>query len=750
MEVSRNGILEHRKRKREVIASVLLGLLFLLLTWVEYALFDTSRELPLVHTIFFLGLINFNIIILLLLMFLIFRNWVRGFTEKEGSWLGSSLKSKLIAAFVTFSLVPTILMFLVSVFYINNSFDKWFNIRTTEVLKNSIEVTNAYYLSAKKRNYHYASEVINEIQKHNTNEQIFNTLTALRKKFLLDAIEFYPAILGERIYSTNEDETFFELPVASLEFLKKGIEQKIDSSTIHHFDEGNLVRVIVPLKWQQKDAAIIISSYIPISLVSRMDDISAAYEDLRQVDPLQYPIKTIYLIILVMMTLVILMCATWFGIHLARQMSIPLEELGKATFKVAQKEYGNVSVTSGSEEINHLVENFNSMVDQLAKSEKEVTDANKNLNEILVRINDYNRYINVILANVNTGVIAVDQNGIIRTINRYAGQLLEINPEDHIGKKVSEVLPQDYLIKFNDTLTGMKKHQATMLQKEIQVNLKDRQLPIQVSVSLLHDDNNMDLGTVVVFDDLTAVQSAQRAAAWKEVARRIAHEIKNPLTPIKLSAQRLQKKFGDNIDDPVFKDCTDMIIKEADELKTMVNEFHQFSRMPQAHPVMSSLHGVIENLLILYRTGHKDITFAFQAGSNVPDFSFDPELIKRALMNLLENSVASLKNQNVPEITILTQYNNVSKIVRIEILDNGEGIPRNMLRKIFEPYVTMKEQGTGLGLAIVQRIIEDHNGFVRALANKTQGTRIVIELPIGDQRKYDVLIPSTIEREVPI
>lgn len=349
---------EVRKRKREVIISVLLGLLFLLLTWVEYALFDTSRELPLVHSIFFLGLINFNIIILLLLMFLIFRNWVRGFTEREGSWLGSSLKSKLIAAFVTFSLVPTILMFLVSVFYINNSFDKWFNIRTTEVLKNSLEVTNAYYLSAKKRNYHYASEVINEIHNLKTHEQVFKTLTALRKKFLLDAVEFYPVLLGERIVSTNEDETFFDLPPASLEFLKKGIDQKVDASTIHHFEEGNLVRVIVPLRWGQKDAALIVSSYIPISLVSRMDNIASAYEDLRQVDPLQYPIKTIYLIILVMMTLVILVCATWFGIHLARQMSIPLEELGKATFKVAQKEYGQVEVTSGSEEINHLVENF--------------------------------------------------------------------------------------------------------------------------------------------------------------------------------------------------------------------------------------------------------------------------------------------------------------------------------------------------------------------------------------------------------
>ena len=182
----------------------------------------------------------------------------------------------------------------------------------------------------------------------------------------------------------------------------------------------------------------------------------------------------------------------------------------------------------------------------------------------------------------------------------------------------------------------------------------------------------------------------------------------------------------------------------------MVNEFHQFSRMPQAHPVMSSLNEVIENLLVLYQTGHKDIKFVYQAGVDIPIFSFDPDLIKRALMNLLENSIASLDGRNLPEITLLTQYNNDSKIVRIEIFDNGSGIPKAMLRKVFEPYVTMKEQGTGLGLAIVQRIIEDHNGFVRALANKSQGTRIVIELPIGEQRKYDVLKTSFMQGEAPV
>ncbi len=740
--------IEMRKRRRERVTIVGLSVLFLLLTWAEYALFDTSKELPFYHSIFFFGLVNFNIIILLLLMFMIFRNVVKGFVERKEHWFGKSLKSKLIAAFVTFSVVPTVLMFLVSVVYINNSFDKWFNVKTTEVLKNSLEVTNAYYLTAKKRNYHFAAQISELMPNAKTLKQLKGQLSRLSKLFRLDAVEFYPELMGDRIVVTSEDQSLTELPKVSLDFLRKGIEQRTESSTIHHFEDGNLVRVIVPVKWHAKPAALVVSSFIPMSLISQMDDIASAYEDLRHLDPIQHPLKSIYLIILVMMTLVIVLGATWFGIQLARQLSIPLEKLGEATERVAHRDYDKVDVTSGSYEINQLISNFNTMVNQLAQSEREVLDANHNLNQTLIRLDDYNRYIEVILANVSTGVVAIDQNRVVRTINRHAGELLEIEPKDYIGKRVDNVLTGEYLAQFDETLASMKRHSAAMLQKELQVSLRDRQLPMQVSLSLLHDERGNDLGVVIVFEDMSMVVNAQRAAAWKEVASRIAHEIKNPLTPIKLSAQRLQKKFADIISDPAFTDCTNMIIKEADELKNMVNEFNQFARLPQNKPVIGSLNQSLQNVVALYETAHKNIMFETHFHAELPSFAFDAEQIKRALINLLDNAVTAVASESAAEIKVLTHYDGLLKIARIEVVDNGPGIPPNMLKRVFEPYVTMKNGGTGLGLAIVKRIAEDHRGFVRALANKPHGTRIVIELPVSESKSYDLIVKSEGEPHV--
>ncbi len=734
--------LEMRKRRRERVTIVGLSVLFLLLTWTEYALFDTSKELPFYHSIFFFGLVNFNIVILLLLLFMIFRNVVKGFVERREHWFGKSLKSKLIAAFVSFSVVPTFLMFLVNAVYINNSFDKWFNVKTTEVLKNSLEVTNAFYLSAKKRNYHFAAQIVELIPKAKNLTDLENQLERLSRLFRLDSVEFYPDMMGDRVVVTSEDQSLSEIPKASLDFLRKGIEQKTESSTIHHFEDGNLVRVIVPVRWRGKPSALVVSSFIPMSLISQMDDIASAYEDLRHLDPIQHPLKSIYLIILVMMTLVIVLCATWFGIHLARQLSIPLEKLGEATERVAHRDYDKVEVSSGSFEINQLISNFNAMVKQVAQSEREVLDANQHLNDTLMQLDDYSRYIEVILTNVSTGVVAIDQNRVIRTINRHAGELLEIDPRNFLGMQVDKVLDSGYLSQFDETLASMKKHSASMLQKELQVNIKDRQLPMQVSVSLLRDEKGKDLGIVVVFEDLSMLMNVQRAAAWKEVASRIAHEIKNPLTPIKLSAQRLQKKFADVISDPAFTDCTNMIIKEADELKNMVNEFNQFARLPQNKPILGSLHLILNDVVALYQTAHKNISFFTELSSELQDFAFDPEQMKRALINLLDNSIAAVSETRVPEISISTHYDPLLKIARLEVKDNGPGIPKNMLKRVFEPYITMKDGGTGLGLAIVKRIVEDHRGFVRALTNKPTGTRIVIELPVSDSKSYDWIVKS--------
>ena len=724
---------ESKKRRRELTIVLIVAFLFILLTWFEVKLFSISQQLPFVHSIFFFGLVNFNIILLLLLLFLIFRNVVKVFVERKSKVFGSSLKGKLIAAFVAFSTVPTVLIFVTSVFYINSSFDKWFSVKMASVLKSSLEVTNAYYFNAKKKNYHFAHQVADEVHKKRGNAQeIKKSLNYLRHTYSLDALEYYPSLFGRRQIVISDDETIPMIPPVSLEFLQKGIKAQVDSSTIHQFGEGNLVRVIVPVREGSNSGAIVVSSFVPLSLISKMNDITSAYDEFRDVNPLEYPLKSIYLIILFLMTFVVLLAATWFGFHLAKQLSIPLVQLGRATKRIAGGDYTPVSVRSGSEEITSLVESFNQMTVNLSNSERDVKAANENLKDTLSNLDKHNRYVEVVLGNVSAGVISVDQKGIVTTINRRAGALLKINSTQFIGRPVREFLTLEYFRTFSSLLKTMTDHKIESIQRELKLNIDGEAIPLQMTLSILKDERGLEIGKILVFDDMSPLVNAQRAAAWTEVARRIAHEIKNPLTPIKLSAERLQRKFGASISDPAFEECTRMIIRQTDDLKNLVNEFSQFARLPQAKLITGSFNAIVQEALVIFRQSHPEVEFQTLGDAQTPEFKFDPDQMKRVLVNLVDNAIAATADQTVRQVDVEIKYDADLKILRLTVADNGIGIPQALRARVFEPYFSTKESGTGLGLAIVKRIVEDHSGFIRALANEPQGTKMLIELPVNE------------------
>jgi len=730
MQDKQQVIIEGQKRRRELGLVFFLAILFLVLTAIEYKLFGMSQQLPFAHSIFFLGLVNFNIILFLLLFFLIFRNVVKIFSERQSGLTGKTLKAKLIAAFVTFSFVPTALMFIVSVFYINNSFDKWFSEKMAGVLKSSIEVTNAYYLSAKRKNYHFAERVATELRGTSSSDWS-KRLPDLRKRYSLDAVEYYPSLFGQRIVSVSPDEALPEVPPLSLELLERGIEDRNEASTIHQFENGNLVRVIFPVGRTKLEGAVVVSTFVPLSLIAKMDDIAAAYEDFRDINPLEGPIKSIYLIILVLMTLTIMLGATWFGFYLARQLSVPLEELGQAAQRVANRDYTAVQLTSGSREINELVRHFNQMTNKLETSEREVFEANSNLRATLARLDEHSRYIEVVLSTVSTGVISLDPEGHITMANRHASKLLETPPVRLLGKHIGQVLEKEYYQILENMIQQMKSHKAESIQREVRIQIRGRSIPLQMTLSFLYDENQVELGKVLVFDDLTAVLGAQRAAAWTEVARRIAHEIKNPLTPIKLSAERLEKKFGQQIKDVAFHECVRLIVNQVDSLKNLVNEFNQFARLPKSSPALGQINQVIRDSLLLFRNAGKAEMVAFEPDESLPPFIFDPDQIGRIINNLVDNALAAVVDKADAHIVIRTHYDSVLKIARVEVEDNGPGIPSHLRERIFEPYITTKVHGTGLGLAIVKRMVEDHQGFIRAYSDEQRSvTKFVIELPV--------------------
>ena len=342
----------------------------------------------------------------------------------------------------------------------------------------------------------------------------------------------------------------------------------------------------------------------------------------------------------------------------------------------------------------------------------------------------------IVLRDVGAGVISIDTDGRIRTINKSAEKILGIRAESVLGEKYDEVLQTEHIILAQELVKAVNQAEHHSVTHQIKLTVHSETLTLLVKVAILHDEEKRYLGMVVVLDDLTQLQKAQRAAAWREVARRIAHEIKNPLTPIQLSAQRLRKRYLNQFaqDGAIFDECTKTIITQVEELKNLVNEFSSFARMPAANPVPNNLNEIIREAMVLYEEGHKQIRFHFNPDDQIPIFNLDKEQIKRVVVNLLDNAVAAVdaanSGQGEGQIIVETHLDPLMNLARVEVADNGCGVSPEDKPLLFEPYFSTKASGTGLGLAIVNTIVSDHDGYIRVKDNSPQGTLFIIELPI--------------------
>jgi two-component system nitrogen regulation sensor histidine kinase NtrY len=418
---------------------------------------------------------------------------------------------------------------------------------------------------------------------------------------------------------------------------------------------------------------------------------------------------------LLMATLLIIFSATWFGFHLAKDITVPIKELAEATHRIANGDLNFRIQMKSADEIGILVQSFNQMTGDLQVSRYELEQRKK--------------YMEIVLKNVAAGVISIDEKGVITTINTSAEEMLEIKGEDVLDKKFSEVLNKQYVAQIQELLNELKSSKKDSIQKQLTVNLRGKSLTLLINLTTLKDEERKLLGVVAVFDDLTQVIKAQRMAAWREVARRTAHEIKNPLTPIQLSAERLRKRYLEKLpeDGAVFDECTKTIVKQVEELKGMVNEFSSFARMPASQPSLNHLNEIVRETLVLFQEAHKEVRFEFNP-HHLPVLNIDRDQMKRVMINLIKNSLTAIDGEG--EIKIQTSYDPKLQVVRLEVSDDGCGIPDEDKGKLFEPYFSTKKSGTGLGLTIVNAIIADHNGYIRVRDNKPKGTTFLIELPV--------------------
>ncbi len=735
---------EKRKRRRERFTIILVLLGIVILSNFALKLAKLSSTLPFVNSIFFFGIINLNLVLLAVLVFLIFRNLSKLFLERRKGLLGSKLKTKLVLSFLSLSIVPTVVLFFISSLYINSTFDKWFSVKVGNTLQASLEITDIYYKNTQRSAQHFAERIREEVASKMSFEdrqfraKLAKELVALRSKYALDAVEVYWHPLDPRtlvVKSGLNPDLFPRLPIESVQRALDGEEV----SLVQHVGTGDVLRSVIPLRDAQSKrirGTLTVSYHLPVSLVNKVDEISSTYADFREVNPLKYPVKTIYFAILILITLLVIFAAIWVGLYLARQMTLPLENLALAVSQVGS---GNLDVeitNLGNDEIATVSSAFNKMTSDLRENRDRLNSTYSTLKSTNEELNEKRRYLEAILSNVSAGVCSVSADNAIATINKSAANLLGIKSESVIGSSLQKVLVGplgELLLAIEQVLQAKGKE---TIFKYINISTKDaKPLSLLVTITPIYDHDGTYMGLVLVLDDISHLIKAQREVAWREVARRIAHEIKNPLTPIKLSAQRLQKRYLGRLEEnEIFKECTDTIIQQVDELKEMVNEFSQFARLPAANPLPNELNAAIAEVVGLLRQAHRHITFEFLPDHEIPVFAFDRDQIKRVILNLLDNAVAALKDSETGIVQIKTNFSAESGIVSLKVSDNGPGITEDVLPLLFEPYFSTKNEGTGLGLAIAKRIINDHDGYIRVSSHKGDGgfsTTFSIELPVN-------------------
>jgi two-component system nitrogen regulation sensor histidine kinase NtrY len=730
--------LRRRQRERYIIA--FLFIVIPVLTYLGSKVFDLGLDLPVANNILILALINVNVILLLLLLYLTMRNLVKLFFERKKGVVGAKLRTKLVVAFMTLSLLPTIILFFVSVQFISSSIEYWFNLPVERSLKNSLEVGQGYYNRIIEELLSHGNSLSRLITYHgytllSRNEDMEKLVNDKRVEYHVASIKVFSQNMQLRTASLDEklDLSSFKDPGADL--LRKTFEKGSDNHDIQSSPIGQLVSGIVPIFSRTESKAVVglvvMERFIPGAFVNRLNEIPRGLEEFKQFKLLKKPIKIIHLITFSIVTLLIIFASVWFGLFLSKGITVPIQELAEGTHRIAQGDYDVFIDLESEDEMGLLVNSFNRMAMDLKNGKVQLEEANRELIRRNVEIEQRRLYMEIVLANVAAGVMSADAQDRVFTINKSAEKMLGIKAASLIGRDYREVLNKVHLRNLKDFFEDRTLLKRGSMKRQINLTIGDKTLTLLVSLNVLRDEKDHYLGLVAVFEDLTELERAQRMAAWREVARRIAHEVKNPLTPIQLSAQRLKKRYGMKIaaeDGKVFDECTDMIIDQVEGLKRLVNEFSSYARMPAPNLGLNSIKQIIEESVSLYKETRKGVKIVFHDSVEVPPFRVDREQMKRVMINLLDNAIDAIEEEGLVEVALT--YERDRQMVKIEVADDGKGIPTGSKTRLFEPYFSTKKHGTGLGLAIVSDIISDHNGSISVHERGPKGTCFIIELPV--------------------
>jgi two-component system nitrogen regulation sensor histidine kinase NtrY len=493
---------------------------------------------------------------------------------------------------------------------------------------------------------------------------------------------------------------------------------------------GDLLTIATPITnaGGQITGSVVAGEYLSGEFAEQARRMSKAYEDYKQLLVLKQPLAGVYVSFFVMVTLLILVGSTWMGLYLAKRITRPVQMLSEAAREIGAGHYDHRIEHEGSDEFATMVEAFNAMATEVSQSRKRLERAGIDLERKHEEGEGRRRYIEAILERIATGVVSIDRAGRIGTMNPSALRLLELTGEV-IGANAVDVFARPDLQPINEVLDQAARAKMDSFAQEVALVRDGRERHVVAAATRVAGTDGSFDGTVLVVDDVTPLIRAQKVAAWREVARRLAHEIKNPLTPIQLSAERMRRKLTD-IDAPLkdlVQECTSTIIGEVESLKGLVDEFSQFARMPAPRAVPTDLHAFLDDTLALYDGLFAAVEFRKHYDPAVAQARIDPEQMKRVMINLIDNAIEAMARQGT--IVIETVRDVPNSLVRVVVADTGPGIPPAERDKLFLPYYSTKGRGSGLGLAIVRRIVAEHGGSIDVTDNLPTGTRFMIELP---------------------
>lgn len=743
--VDPKSLAEQKRQKKKLTRFVILFCLCLIpiFVWFQSLLFNHEVSLPVNSNTLIFVLINANVLLVLLVLFLVLRNLAELFLESRKNLFTTRLKTKLVISFLSLSLIPTILLFFVALQFVSTSMDYWFNANVENSLQESLVLAQTQLKDTEKRALRLGTELRQQIENAkiypDTSQTKKNLETILQYQIRFGADSLHLAPDNDKFYisATSNKLKGIKLPNIPANIINTLDDENPSQNLIQETLTGDLIRnVTLTYIGEDRVKAYLVTTFL-VDKVQRekMEMVTQGIEGYRQLKYLKGPFKFWLLIILLIVTLLIIFAAIWFGFYISRGITEPVAKLADATKRIAEGDLEFAIEGKTDDEIGLLVDAFNKMTVNLSNSNKKLAETLAALHSSSQESEQRRRYTEIILQNVSAGVISLDEDGKITTINRFAEDLLNIEKSEYINKRFQDTLIDDHTSIIYSFLEKLRVSKKSTIEEHLKINILRKTYSLMINFTRLEDEEGTPLGYVLVFDDLTKIEKMQRMAAWREVARRIAHEIKNPLTPIQLSAQRLRRRYPTILDeeDSIFDQCTATIIGQVDELKRLVSEFSQFARMPKVQKSQGNLVKLANETLFLYKEAHKHITFSCQDLNQIPHFSFDAEQIKRCLINLLDNGVAVLPEGG----NIVIELTRDDDSVFISVADDGPGTTAEDKGKLFEPYFSTKKTGTGLGLAIVSTIVSDHNGYIRVQDNDPQGSIFTIELPLLTDEKND-------------